>query len=216
MLWSIVGTAAVRKPSQSRAIRTRASLVAAAEAEFTEHGYAQTTARSIAERAGVATGTFYQYFGDKDVMLRELADVRQQRIAREAVEVLGSDVRDVKGRELLAAVRARMTRIVRMVMDYHRENPGLHAVLTERRHADSDLDQLTSLGEQALVHQVAQLLERWGFAGDTTATAFVLFGMVEGSVHAHVLGTSVVDDERFTSALVDALIRVALPDLDRS
>ncbi|MCB9586267.1 MAG: TetR/AcrR family transcriptional regulator [Polyangiaceae bacterium] len=210
-----MGTAAVRKPSQSRAKRTRASLVAAAEAEFTAHGYAQTTARSIAERAGVATGTFYQYFGDKDVMLRELADVRQQRIAREAVEVLGDDVRDVKGRELLAAVRSRMTRIVLMVMDYHRENPGLHAVLTERRHADSDLDQLTSLGEQALVHQVAQLLARWGFAGDTTATAFVLFGMVEGSVHAHVLGTSVVDDDRFTSALVDALIRVALPELDR-
>ena len=42
--------------------------MAAAEAEFTEHGYAQTTARSIAERAGVATGTFYQYFVDKDVM----------------------------------------------------------------------------------------------------------------------------------------------------
>ncbi|MCA9641452.1 MAG: TetR/AcrR family transcriptional regulator [Myxococcales bacterium] len=210
-----MGTAAVRKPSQSRAKRTRASLVAAAEAEFTAHGYAQTTARSIAERAGVATGTFYQYFGDKDVMLRELADVRQQRIAREAVEVLGDDVRDVKGRELLAAVRSRMTRIVLMVMDYHRENPGLHAVLTERRHADSDLDQLTSLGEQALVHQVAQLLARWGFAGDTTATAFVLFGMVEGSVHAHVLGTSVVDDDRFTSALVDALIRDALPELDR-
>ncbi len=211
-----MGTAAVRKPSQSRAIRTRARLVAAAEAEFTEHGYAQTTARSIAERAGVATGTFYQYFGDKDVMLRELADVRQQRIASEAVEVLGSDVRDVAGRELLIAVRSRMTRIVHMVMDYHRENPGLHAVLTERRHADTDLDHLTSLGEQALVHQVSNLLEHWSFSGDTTATAFVLFGMVEGSVHAHVLGTPVVDDQRFTEALVDALIRVALPELTRS
>lgn len=208
-----MGTASVRKPSQSRAIRTRARLVAAAEAEFTEHGYAQTTARSIAERAGVATGTFYQYFGDKDVMLRELADVRQQRIGREAVEVLGSEVRDVSGRELVVAVRSRMTRIVHMVMDYHRENPGLHAVLTERRHADSDLDQLTALGEQALVHQVAHLLERWGFSGDATATAFVLFGMVEGSIHAHVLGTPVIDDERFTEALVDALIRVALPSL---
>ena len=41
--------------------------------------------------------------------------------------------------------------------------------------------------------------------------ALWLFATIEGSVHAHVLGNAIVSDERFVQALVDALIRVALP-----
>ena len=39
--------------------------------------------------------------------------------------------------------------------------------------------------------------------------ALVLFGMVDGSVEAHI-DSPTVSDERFITALVDALIRVAL------
>jgi hypothetical protein len=112
--------------------------------------------------------------------------------------------------ERLAIARARLRSVVELVMDYHREDPGLHAVLTERRHADAELDALTSRAELALVQRIATLLERWGHPGDRLATAFVLFGAVEGSVHAHVLGAAVVSDERFVEALVDGLARIAL------
>ena len=55
----------LRTPTQARAHKTRAALVEAAQAEFAESGYAGTTAKSIAKRAGVSTGSFYQYFTDK-------------------------------------------------------------------------------------------------------------------------------------------------------
>ena len=45
-----------RAPVQSRAHRTRAALLQAAERDFHERGYAQTTTKSIADRAGVAAG----------------------------------------------------------------------------------------------------------------------------------------------------------------
>jgi AcrR family transcriptional regulator len=204
--------AKTRVPTQTRAVRTRGALLAAAEREFSSRGYAATTAKSIADRARAATGSFYQYFGSKDEVLREIAAARQQAVVAqslaqlEAAAPVASDAAS-----LLRDVRARMRSVVDAVMAYHAADPGLHAVLTERRHADPELDALTSAGEQQLVQRIAALLDRWGFAGDRLATAFVLFGAMEGAVHAHVLGQAVVDDDRFLDAMVEALIRIALP-----
>jgi AcrR family transcriptional regulator len=201
----------VRKPHQSRAIRTREALVAAGAQEFSSRGYASATSKSIAKAAGVATGTFYQYFTDKDALLREIASSRLMSVGARALTGL-ADGSSVGLEALRPLVRQQLVGLVQIVTAYHRDDPGLHAVLTERRHADPELDAITSAAELDLVFRIEDLLRRWGRDGDHRATAFVLFGMVEGSVHAHVLGTSVVDDERFTLALVDAVIRVALPD----
>ena len=200
---------AVRVPTQARAVRTRAKLVAAAQGELSERGYAGATAKSIAKRAGCSVGTFYQYFTDKDAVLRELGRERFETISQLALEMLGPQADD--GAPLAVRVRRQMRAVVEAVATYHREDPGLHDVLTQRRSLDPELEAMTHAGEQALVTQIARLLSGWGFAGDAEATAFVLFGMVEGSVHAHVLGHAMVDDDRFFTALVDALVRVAMP-----
>jgi AcrR family transcriptional regulator len=119
-----------RTPTQARAARTRAALVEAAAAEFSEKGYAATTARSIAVRAGAATGSFYQYFNDKDEVLLELYVGRLERV-REAAERVAASItpQSPPNRE-----RARhiMTSMVQLVVDLHREDPKLHAVITER------------------------------------------------------------------------------------
>jgi AcrR family transcriptional regulator len=198
----MVAVTATRVPVQARAQRTRDALLIAAERELETHGYAQTTARSIAERAGVATGSLYQYFPDKDAVLRTLAAQRMAGLAS-AITALESEPR--KGRGGRAAILA----MIDLVIDYHRESPGLHAVLTERRHADPELDRLTAASEQRLVAHVERLLAKSGRARDRAATAFVLFGLIEGSVHAHVLGAPRVSDARFRAALCEAVIAVA-------
>jgi AcrR family transcriptional regulator len=210
-------TSNVRVPTQERAVRTRAALVEAAQHEFSRHGYAATTARSIAKAANVSTGSFYQYFVDKDAVLRELGRSRFEDVARRVLAYL-----DVEGRRpddpAVAAdvVRDRLRGVVDAVADYHREDPGLHEVLTERRHHDPELERLTSAAEAILIAKIAELLRWWGHVGDVEATAFVVFGMVEGTVHAHVLGHAVVDDERCFAALVEALSRVAMSAQRRS
>jgi AcrR family transcriptional regulator len=201
-----------RPPTQRRAVLTREALVEAGCREFSERGYAGTTAKSIAQRAEVATGSFYQYFPNKDALLRELARVRLARVAERAFALLGAgEAPPPDITRLLEDVRQRMRAVVELVMDYHREDPGLHAVLSERRHADPDLDGITGAAERTLVERIATLLERWGHDGDRLAVAYVLFGSIEGSVHAHVLGQALVSDDRFIRALVEALIRIALP-----
>lgn len=194
-----VATPRARVPLQPRAVKTRGALLSAAAREFAARGYAATTSKSIADRARVATGSFYQYFESKDVVLRELASMRLAEIAQRTVALLEpGERRPAPAREQLAAV-------VGLVMDLHREDPALHAVMSERRHADPQLEAIWAAGEHALVQRIAALVERWGNAKDPLASAFVVFGMVEGSVHAHVLGHPVVSDDRFTTALVDAL-----------
>ena len=188
-------------PQQERALRTREKLLEAAQRELSAHGYAKATARSIARAAGVATGSFYQYFADKDAVLRELGATRLARISDFALGFLGSD----------ADPRATMRTVVLAVMAYHREDPGLHAVLTERRAHDPELDALTTQGERALIAAVQSMLDRWQHDGDREATAFILFSMVEGAIHAHCLGHALVSDERFVDTLIDALVQIALP-----
>ena len=205
-----MGTA-VRAPRQERAIRTRAKLLEAAQRELSEKGYAGATARSIAKRAGVATGSFYQYFQDKDAVLRELGAARFGSISQLALRLLDDDAPVSDAR---TEAETRMRAVIEAVMAYHREDPGLHAVLTERRPHDPELDRATSEGEHALLRGVALMLARWGHPGDHEATAFVLFGMVEGAIHAHCLGHALVSDERFIDTLLDALVRIALPHQD--
>ena len=211
---AVTAPATARRPTQARARKTRAALVAAAQREFSERGYAATTARSIADRARVATGSFYQYFANKDELLLELSSQRAAWIGDETVGWLeraaAADLPADPGarRDL---VRAALAKVVAVVIDLHREDPGLHAVLTERRHADPELERLTAAREAMLVERVAELLRLWDHPGDPEATAFVLFGAIEGSVHAHVLSRAHVSDERVVSALVDALVRIALP-----
>ncbi|MBX3246025.1 MAG: TetR/AcrR family transcriptional regulator [Myxococcales bacterium] len=199
-----------RLPKQARAQRTREQLLSAGQAELSEHGFAGATAKSIAARAGVATGSFYQYFVDKDALLRELAAARFASIALRALDTLAVDDPAAEGAGP-AEVRARMAAVVQLVMAYHREDPGLHAVIAERRAHDATLDAMTTSAERALIARIGALLAQWKHPGDHEAVAFVLFQLVEGAVHSHCLGHALVDDERFTRALVDALVRVALP-----
>jgi AcrR family transcriptional regulator len=63
-------------PSSARGAQTRDRVLRAALAVFERHGYADATMYLIADEAGVASGTLYQYFVDKaDVFRCLLADL---------------------------------------------------------------------------------------------------------------------------------------------
>src|ERR1700750_2856691 len=56
----------------ARAAGRRAAIVEAAFAEFVARGFAATRIDDIAKRAGVAKGTIYLHFKDKESMFEEL------------------------------------------------------------------------------------------------------------------------------------------------
>ena len=63
-----------RLPRQERSREKRAQLLAATLALFAEKGYEATFVEAIAQRAGVAVGSFYQHFRTKRQLLLALMD----------------------------------------------------------------------------------------------------------------------------------------------
>jgi AcrR family transcriptional regulator len=64
-------------------LRNRERIIAAARESFLELGFGASTVRDIMRRSGLASGTFYNYFDDKESVLREIvvtfaARVRQR------------------------------------------------------------------------------------------------------------------------------------------
>jgi AcrR family transcriptional regulator len=59
---------------------TRQALLEAAEQTFAEQGIEGSRIEDIAARAGIAVGTFYNYFQDRDDLLKSLAEVRRETL----------------------------------------------------------------------------------------------------------------------------------------
>lgn len=55
-----------------QSVQRRAAILAAALAEFSARGFAATRLDDVARRAGVAKGTIYLYFRDKEALFQEL------------------------------------------------------------------------------------------------------------------------------------------------
>jgi len=77
--------------SLGKSARTRAQLMDAAIAVFARHGIEAASVNEIARAAGVANGTFYVHFRDKD----EMASVVSIALAAEIARQLDEDMRDV-------------------------------------------------------------------------------------------------------------------------
>jgi len=61
-----------KTPRTSRGERTRRKLLEAARTEFAEKGFYEAGVSGITQRAGVALGTFYTYFTNKEELYRAL------------------------------------------------------------------------------------------------------------------------------------------------
>jgi AcrR family transcriptional regulator len=216
-------TEELRVPVQARSVRTRGELIASARQEFSAQGYALTTAKTIAANAGVGTGTFYHYFPDKDALLRVIVAERIETLERSLVShdlsMIGSraDPRvplsgstPPAGRDA-AELRRRVRKDIDTYLDYHRADRGLHAVISERRLCDAQIDAIMSEVERRGVRRTALALAHWGFAGDAEAAAFMIFSLLDGAVHNHVLGQPTLSDARFVEALSDAILLIGMP-----
>lgn len=65
------------RPTLAELGRRKATVMEVATQLFTAQGYAETSLVDIAKRAGVATRTLYQHFGDKEAIFREVVFARR-------------------------------------------------------------------------------------------------------------------------------------------
>jgi AcrR family transcriptional regulator len=65
-------------------VANRAAILEAAREVFVELGYGAATVRDVIRRAGLASGTFYNYFPDKEAVFRALVDETAREAAQRA------------------------------------------------------------------------------------------------------------------------------------
>lgn len=152
-------------------------LLEAAAQVFHRDGFAATTNR-IADRAGVSIGTLYQYFPNKEALLRTLAE---HHIA--AAEAALREVFDGLRREL-PPFDETMHTLVSVTLDLHSEQPGLHGVMHRLApRAIRDLEALQAL-EQRIADEVEFHLKRCDRGGvDAAVTAWAIVAAVDAHVH---------------------------------
>jgi AcrR family transcriptional regulator len=113
-----VSTRSEKRPAIRELVRETVSnaILDAAEAVAAEKGLEGTSIAAIAERAGVAVGTLYNYFPDRDALLVALVKTRREAMhARlEAVTVAGDTVEE-KLRGYLEGVLGAMEEFRRFV-----------------------------------------------------------------------------------------------------
>ena len=173
-------------PTQKRALLKRSSLVNAAQIEFANAGYELATAKSIAQRAGVATGTFYQYFNNKGEILRVIAIQRNEEL-RDQLE--WKAIESVKDR---LSVEDFFKQNLVYIYNFHSVNPQLHQVLEQRRELDPELSELMDQGDQVLHEKIISLVQSFNL-DKPEVVAQNLFAMAEGIIHRHVFHRSELD-----------------------
>jgi AcrR family transcriptional regulator len=105
--------------STQRGRRTRERIVSAAITVFGRQGFSQSSMLDIAEEAGVASGTAYQYFTDKADIFTHLLATLEERLHRETRMPAGRDGR--------LAVRDSVLKY----LDVYRENAAVFRVWWE-------------------------------------------------------------------------------------
>ncbi|BBY35621.1 putative transcriptional regulator, TetR family protein [Mycolicibacter minnesotensis] len=144
---------------------------------FSEHGYLAGTTNRIAEDAGLSIGTLYQYFPNKDAILRALMEQHVETGMTLLAQRTAAGLPDRLDDTLRIFVRA--------AIDNHCDDPGLHRVLFEEApRSPAFLERLHSLEDMA-VASTAALIAQYPEVNvsDPVTAAEVIVATVESLVH---------------------------------
>lgn len=128
-----------RGPSPLKTAQTRGAVAGAALELFIERGYRGTRISDVASRAGVAKGTVYLHFADKQALFAGvISDVLDARVTALQAAQPGADesLRDFLSRvvtPLLAAVEGSpWLGLIRLVMTEGHESPEVATIYRQR------------------------------------------------------------------------------------
>jgi AcrR family transcriptional regulator len=131
-------TAPRRGARDERRVERRDAILSAALEEFSAAGFAATRLDDVANRAGVAKGTIYLYFRDKETLFQELvrsmliplvskieaapvADLPVRVIAERIVDLFVREIYGTRRRDVIRLIIAEGPRFPKLAEFYYRE-----------------------------------------------------------------------------------------------
>jgi AcrR family transcriptional regulator len=173
-----VATAARKTPVQQRSRRTVDAILGAAARILVEDGYSAMTTNDVAAAAGVSIGSLYQYFPNKDALLRALVERHL-----DAVECALA-TRAAQWRDELPDPDEWASSFVELLVQAN--NSELDRLLYAAAPVAETSSHVVTLVKQ-LSHEVAFQLDRFGHGKDSRARAQVLVVATLSLVHEVVL-----------------------------
>ncbi|SHI32719.1 TetR/AcrR family transcriptional regulator [Streptomyces sp. 3214.6] len=182
----------------------RAELLAAAAELFVTRGYAATTTRAVAERAGMRQASMYHYVSGKEELLAELLESTVTPSLAYARELLADDVRAAEDRlwelcradvEVLCGGSHNLGGLYLLPEVRTERFAGFHAVRGELKDAYRQLIAATAVGG-ALAKS------------DLDLRTDLVFGLIEGVILVHRSEPDRPVSE-FARATADAALRIA-------
>lgn len=128
--------------------------------EFAENDYHQASISRLVERAGIAKGSFYQYFEDKQELFAYLLQLAADEKARFLQEALAADTE--------GTIFDQLRRLMRHGLDFEFSNPGLAQIGYRAYYGDAPLSEA--------------MLEGIRRGGDQFFRALIERGQQEGSI----------------------------------
>jgi AcrR family transcriptional regulator len=205
----VTGTASKprKAPVQQRSRETVAAILEAAARILAEEGAAGFNTNRVASRAGVSVGSLYQYFPNKQALVRSLLG---QRI-RAAEALRPEELKEGSTASVEEGIRAS----VRWHIATHLENPRLETVLN-RLAADVLEEGEFEAFERHYEQAVRRFLERHAESlrvGDADVAAFLVMQLLHAaSNRALVHHRAALEDGRLEKELSDMILRYLARD----
>jgi len=186
-----------RIPHQARAAETVAAILEGAAQILEAGGLAAFTTNAVAERAGVSIGTLYQYFANKDALLRALGE-------REMAATLAAVVKALRG-EAEAGIEGKVRAMVRALLNAFRGRQRARKAVVQAVLAQGlTVEMLAPIS--AFIAQAGAEPHR-ALARLSPEQVFVLSRALMGTIRAAVLEEQPIFKSR---AFEDELVRLVL------
>lgn len=187
-------------PSSPRAQRTRAQLLKAARVVFERDGYLLARVADIAAEAGVAHGSFYNYFTSKNDVFRAVMQSALDNI-------YSSGTTPMVDKRL--SQRERIDLANRQFIEVYRQNTALMALFEQAATIDDELRALRLAIRQRAISRVQRSIERLQQEGcaradlDPATAAAALVGMVNFTVYFWLVMGEEYDESTLVCTLND-------------
>lgn len=182
-------------PQDVRRMETRKKLMEAAIALFSEKGYYMTNSKEIAKLAGVSVGSFYAYFEDKKVLLKEILNDYIEQIIPEVSEDEGVATADISEHE----------KLIRNMITMHEFTEGFFQQVTLLSNTDEEIRAIYNEYLDNVLRQIqAILLSKSKELTNTevNAISIVLYSAMEGVIHMIKFKKVAVDEEALIHQLI--------------
>lgn len=182
-----------RQPKQARSQERVHHILDVAEQLFIELGYHQTTTRAIASRAEVPVGSLYQFFPDKEAIVKALANRYFEQEYHLFVQ-LHTELAE-------APIMVYVDRMIDAFDQFATDYPGYRAVLEQLIDLMTVAD-INSLDEydQMILQELAHFLERRNPSLDIAKCELIATTIVKAA--NELLWLSLTRDQTFREQLV--------------